>query len=399
MALTGNIEVFPLPEVLRLLARSGKNGCLHIAAGVVDGRMYLRDGSITFATVASDTEFLDQFSSSGLVEAQRVETRGEGLNLVDVLSEGSSPGDLTEFIHEHLIEAVYRIRKPGSGNFEFLVDASPRFETAQAFEVESAVADADRRAADWADIEQTISDMNLPVRMVRSLREPEVSITAPTWRVLSSLEGGASVSEIARLLGTTEFKAAREVAGLMRSSLIEPVQVSTPVYSPPTDFHAPPEHAPQSQPVWSQDTAPAEPEWAQDTPQTEPVWSQDTPQAPADFSEPVPSPWETKADPEEGQSWDTQPWSEVVREESQSPTESEAEPARTDEEPEQSSRGGWWAEAMGTDDPVVDTDEFLESVFSQAEGSEVDEEETGFSMGLLRRRRMGPVSRDITDSR
>lgn len=373
MALTGNIEVFPLPEVLRLLARSGKTGCLRIAAGSVDGRMYLRDGSITLATVSSDTEFLDQFSSSGLVEAQRVETRGEGLNLTEVLRQGSSPEDLTGFIHEHVVEAVYRIRKPGSGNFEFLVDTSPRFETGQSFDVEAAVADADRRAADWADIEQTISDMNLPVRMVRSLREPEVSISAPTWRVLASLEGGASVSEIARMLGTTEFRTAREVAGLMRSSLIEPAPVSTSTFSPPSVFQAPPEPAPQ---------IPA-------------AWAQDTPQS--DFSEPeaVPSPWETTADPEADQSWDTQPWS--VGEDSATEPEEASAPESSDEESDQKSRGGWWAEAMTVEDPVVDTDEFLESVFSQAEGAE--EEETGFSMGLLRRRRMGPVSRDISDSR
>jgi hypothetical protein len=418
MALTGNIEVFPLPEVLRLLARSGKNGCLHIAAGSVDGRMYLRDGSITFATVSSDTEFLDQLSSSGLVEDQRAETiRGDGVRLADVLSQGSSPGDLTEFVREHLVEAVYRIRKPGFGNFEFLVDAYPRFETGQGFDVESTVADADRRAADWADIEQSISDMNLPVRMVRSLRESEVSISAPTWKVLASLEGGASVSEIARLLGTTEFKAAREVAGLMRSSLIEPVQFSTPTYPVPSTFQAPSDHTPQAPPDWSQDAPQAPADWSQDAPQAPADWSQDTPQAPADWSqdapqapardfgepEAVPSPWETKADPASDRSWDTQPWSEVVSEETHPVTApaTEAAPAAesTDEESPEPTRGGWWAEAMTTDEPVVDTDEFLESVFSQAEGSEADEEETGFSMGLLRRRRMGPAARDIADSR
>ncbi len=53
------------------------------------------------------------------------------------------------------------------------------------------------------------------------------------------------------------------------------------------------------------------------------------------------------------------------------------------------------AEEMGD----VDTDEFLESVFSEADGGSAEtEEESGFSMGLLRRRRMGPVSRDVHNS-
>jgi hypothetical protein len=378
MALTGNIEVFPLPEVLRLLARSGKNGCLHIAAGSVDGRMYLRDGEITFATVSTDTDFLDQITSSGLIEDERASAvRAEGVNLPDVVSQGSSPSDLTEFVREHLVEAVYRIRKPGSGNFEFLVDAYPRFETGQAFDVESAVADADRRATDWADIEQVISDMTLPVRMVRTLREPEVSINAPTWKVLASLESGASVSEIARTLGTTEFRAAREVAGLIRSSLIEPVRAATPTFESPAAFQ------PQSDPT-------PLPEWAYEPPQ---VAAEEDPEA-------VPSPWETKLDPEPEQSWDSQAWSQPAVDEAQSTTEPAADPApeAAVEDSYEPSRGGWWAEAMATDEAVVDTDEFLESVFSQAEGSEDSEEETGFSMGLLRRRRMGPAARDISDS-
>ena len=56
---------------------------------------------------------------------------------------------------------------------------------------------------------------------------------------------------------------------------------------------------------------------------------------------------------------------------------------------------------MGATDEIadVDTDEFLESVFSQAEGSSTEtEEESGFSMGLLRRRRMGPIARDVTEA-
>ncbi|MEX2423540.1 MAG: DUF4388 domain-containing protein, partial [Acidimicrobiia bacterium] len=221
MALTGNIEVFPLPEVLRLLARSGKNGCLRVDAAGVDGRIYLHEGALSLVTVASDMDLADQIASSGVVDRSRIESR-DTVDLPDAIADGRSSDDLTDLVREHVVESLYRIRRPGNGTFEFLVDAESRFRTGQSFDAEQIVVEADRRAADWSDIEQTISDMNLPVRMVRELQESEVSVNAPTWRVLASLEGGSSVADIARLLGTTEFRAAREVASLIRSSLIEP---------------------------------------------------------------------------------------------------------------------------------------------------------------------------------
>lgn len=380
MALTGNIEVFPLPEVLRLLARSGKDGCLRVDAVGVDGRIYMQHGALTHVTVASDSEFLDQVASSGIVDRDRV----QGFDAVDLpaaLVPGASPEELSDFVREHMVEALYRIRRPGAGSFEFLVDAESRFRTGQSFDTEQAVAEADRRAAEWADIEQTISDMFLPVRMVPELSEPEVSVNAPTWRVLASLEGGSSIAEIARHLGTTEFRAAREVASLIRSSLIEPVVTAQPAEIPSAGswYSGPPPVAPQpteAQPVPEPDVA-ASPWATADTQET-----QQPQEAPA-----------------------VDPWSQPVSETDPAPVSAD-EPADVPETHEETAeesgaRGGWWADAMQTTDEVgdVDTDRFLESVFADAGSDQSDdEEESGFSMGLLRRRRMGPMTRDLSDS-
>ena len=399
MALTGNIEVFPLPEVLRLLARSGKNGCLRVDAAGVDGRIYLHEGALSLATVASDLDLADQIASSGVVERSRLESR-DTVDLTEAITSGRSTDDLTDLIREHVVEALYRIRRPGNGTFEFFVDAESRFRTGQSFDAEQLVEEADRRAADWSDIEQTISDMHLPVRMVRELREPEVSVNAPTWRVLASLEGGSSVADIARLLGTTEFRAAREVASLIRSALIEPIGVATepqvdtqpqPVIQPQPDAWAEPDPQPQPDPQPSGN-------WfsARMDAQARPVESDTTGQADGDeTSEPTstPSPWATAQEASEPAPEWTDPWSRP----SEAPEEPASSTEETPTEPAQS-RGGWWAEAMGAADELsdVDTDEFLESVFSEADGREVEtEEESGFSMGLLRRRRMGPVARDV----
>ena len=385
MALTGNIEVFPLPEVLRLLARSGKNGCLRVDAAGVDGRIYLHEGALSLATVSSDVELSEQIASSGVVERSRIESR-DSIDLPDALAPGRTPDDLSDLVREHVVESLYRIRRPGSGTFEFLVDAESRFRTGQAFDAEQIVAEADRRASDWADIEQTISDMRLPVRMVRELTTPEVSVNAPTWRVLASLEGGSSVADIARMLGTTEFRAAREVASLMRSSLIETVRFAAPPQPQPQPAPAPPAGSWFDAPVTTPELAPIAEEPA----------SEDHGEDHGTGTDPTPSPWASAhEDPAPAPEW-TDPWSRPEDTEPDAPAPAEEPPTAST-----GSRGGWWAEAMSTPDQVgeVDTDEFLESVFSDAEAHAAGaEEESGFSMGLLRRRRMGPVSRDITES-
>jgi hypothetical protein len=387
MALTGNIEVFPLPEVLRLLARSGKNGCLRVEAAGIDGRIYLQQGTMSLATVASDVELLDQIAASSVVDPSRMEGH-DTVTLPEAIAAGHTSEDLTDLVREHVVESLYRIRKPGTGTFEFLVDAESRFRTGQSFDTEQVVSEADRRAADWADIEQTINDMSLPVRMARELRENEVTVNAPTWRVLSVLEGGTSISEIASHLGTTQFRAAREVASLIRTNLVEALPGPVALI-----------------------TAPVSDTWFAPAPAAEAPVVVEEPEVPEVAAEEIQSPWASApADPSpaEDTAWRDDPWSQPTDETSDltaeaptreqpsaetrsTPTESATEPAR----------GGWWAEAMGAADELgeIDTDEFLESVFSEAEAAgEVAEEESGFSMGLLRRRRMGPVARDLSES-
>lgn len=369
MALTGNIEIFPLPEILRLLARSGKNGCLRVDTGDSDGRIYLQDGAMTLATVSSDSEVLDQLAAASVVDLDRLGGR-ETMDLPSAISADKTSEELGDAVREHIVESLYRIRRPGRGSFEFLVDRDPRFRTGQQFDIETLVTDSDRRAADWSDIERTISDLDLPVRMARELSVPEVTVNAPTWRVLSVLEGGATIREIARHLGTTDFRAAREVAGLIRSELVEPVPAVL--------------GGPEVRDDLSEQTA----VWH--APATEQVVDEPG-------SDPTASPWAVAAEPESSDS-STDPW--TVPDPEATAASDAVDAGESDAaEPTPDRSGGWWAEAMGQSDDIgeVDTDEFLESVFADDSESVDESEETGFSMGLLRRRRLGPVSRNLND--
>lgn len=401
MSLTGNLEIFPMPEVLRLLSRSKKTGCLRVDNGMLDGRVYLEGGAISFANTEDDDRVRRALVNAGLVTEDGIRSiAGTDTPITETLAEGVDPSAVTDFVRELVVESLYRIRKPGLGEFEFVIDQAPFFRTGQQFDTEVAVAESDRRAAEWSEVLSVISDLDAPVRMVRSLPDDNsVTIAAPTWEVLASLEGGTSTRELSARTGLSEFRAARELSGLIRSELVEVV----PERVPGDDGYRPPviERTPIIERAEDQEPERAEPVV------TGPAWDDAGWESSEDVVEEKPteepsSDWFAEASGETGG------WGE----DDSTFEPSDDQVGDVDDSDESGTDGGWWATAVDSpedasgDDSADDTDSFLESVFSQlddvsadAEDAESDDhdDETGFSMGLLRRRRMGSAARDLTN--
>lgn len=417
MSLTGNLEIFPMPEVLRLLSRSKKTGCLRVDAVETEGRVYLAGGAITFANTESDDVVGRALINAGLVTEETL--RNAKGSLPDALVEGADPGSITDFVRELVVESLYRIRKPGHGDFEFAVDVASTYASGQQFDAEVAVAESDRRASEWADIFESISNLDAPIRMVSELPgDNSVTIASPTWRVLASLEGGTSVRELAYRTGMSEFRAARELSGLIRSELVTVVD-ALPSFD--TGYQAPVvERRPAAMPLDEPETEQQVEE--QPTDDFESFFDtssvggasetdHDSEDGSSEESAWAGSPWDAPEEPEtdtpetDGSAWFDEAVGNVDAEASDEDSETVSDEQPSDTEAP-ASEGGWWATAMDTSeesDPTSDPDGFLESVFSQLsdEGEKTeepgDDDETGFSMGLLRRRRMGTAARDITE--
>lgn len=350
MSLSGKLEIFPLDEVLRLLARSHQDGCLRVE-GDGAGRIYFESGSLTFATVESDEDFRSYLLASGVTSEEglsRLEvSRG---SLTEALVPSAASAALTELVREQCVEALYRIRRPASGYFEFQIESRPRYGTGQSFDVETVLSEAERRAAEWADIETVVPDLGVPWHMVPTIDEESVSISDTAWRFLAALDGSCSVDVLAGRLGLTTFQTARRMAELSRARLVEPVAADEPVAAQP-EPHAPPIETP-APPLVGEAPAVAPPaeEAASDEPkQADSVW------------------WEEK-------------------EQTPEPAEAADEPAASEETSEEP---------------------FLESVFSELESNESesgsdeddddsDDDDGGF--GLLRRRGLGAAFRELADS-
>jgi hypothetical protein len=222
MALTGNIESFPVAEVLRLAARSRQSGVLRVEAGGVQGRIYFSGGQLTYATSRDDDSLSDDLAAAGLIDAHLwypVE-RGEA-PIQSALAEGASPVALRNFLSDRIADVLVRIMRSRHGHFDFTDGASGRYEIGDGFAVEETLLGVERRVTEWAQIEAIIPSVNATIALAPHLGErAEVSINADTWRVLAAIGGSSTVWSIADSLGLSEFVAAKTMADLVRKGLV-----------------------------------------------------------------------------------------------------------------------------------------------------------------------------------
>ncbi len=230
MSLTGALEAFPLPEVLRLLARSEKSGTLRIDASDLQGRIYLTDGSLTYATTRREEDLVDDLVGAGLIDSQDwvlVERREK--NVVEVLVEDATEQQLTDLVADQIADVIFRLMRRTDGDFEFSESVGPRYNTGVRVDIDASITEAEKRDAQWSEIEEVIPAITFHLRMVPDLDDRnEISLPATTWRVLAALQGEGSIEEVARRLGMTDFTVAQIMAGLARDGLLEIVDMPPP---------------------------------------------------------------------------------------------------------------------------------------------------------------------------
>src|SRR5205085_2540423 len=87
--------------------------------------------------------------------------------------------------------------------------------------VERVLADAARRLEEWQQIEAIIPTMDLRPRVAAELPGDSVTVDAPSWRFLVSIDGRRNLHALARKLGLSRFEARRRLKQLLDLGLVE----------------------------------------------------------------------------------------------------------------------------------------------------------------------------------
>ncbi|HHC09542.1 MAG TPA: DUF4388 domain-containing protein [Actinobacteria bacterium] len=211
-ALSGDLETFPLDEVLDVVARTRQTGVLRIEAAGRTGRLYFVDGDLVYAT----TREADGGVSALVGRRERHERRGR-----QAVAAG-----IRELVLHQIVEVLLRLERERSGRFWFVEGVTTRAygdAPVEGFDLVEVRAAADERRAAWRRIRRL-----LPGERRRFVPVPEigaaVTLAPRDWEVIVALGEGATAGELAERLGVFEFTAAAWLADLVERGLVVSVE-------------------------------------------------------------------------------------------------------------------------------------------------------------------------------
>ena len=223
--LQGDLESFPLADVVRLLKKTGRTGVLRVERGALTGRIFFVDGSLTYATTRDGDGSVAALARLG----NRPERDRRGRN-----PGGRWPDPARPLILQQISEVLIRLAHGDSGQFWFVEGVTTRAygaEKIQRFDVDEALEAAATRRSEWAKIVQIVPDTSIRFVVCPRLAEgvSEVVVDAMTWPILAAIGGGASIQEVAERLNLFELSAAGLVADLYQRGLIAREHTVEPV--------------------------------------------------------------------------------------------------------------------------------------------------------------------------
>ena len=376
MSLSGNLGFVSLDEVLRLLTRSKQQGSVNVTGNSLRGRIFVGKGGIDLATTSDNDELHRHLLNSGYSDERTLNRVTTGETTLAAIAEDNQP--IVDLLREMTVESLYQISARG-GDFSVHEGATTPYASPKSFDLEALLQDTDERKREWGMVRDVVPDLNDPVGFRRDLGDrDEVSIKVEDWKVLSEIGAGASVSEIADRLGTTEFWTARVAARLVKNELIDLRGMSDAADEPPATIDEP---EPDSEYETPADEYPFESDVTDDS------GIEEGESEAAVFHDEVAGYGDEDVDPD--QSW----WQEPKADEEPVDEVDSQTPAVVSEGLSEIPA----AEPKVRSESEEDTEAFLEKVFSELDSSD-SEDEAEEGHGLLRRRRMGSLRDFSSDS-
>jgi hypothetical protein len=173
VAFQGSLRELPLPDVIQLVAVSGKTGAFTLRNRAENGRIFLRKGQIVHATV------------------------------------GSLAGE----------QAVYELARWSEGEFAF----APEVES-ESVSIEKSntnlLMEAARQIDEWKILSKKIGSTRMVPVFAPNASRVSVSFTPPEWAVITKVDERRSIDEIAAGLGLGAFDVCKVIYGLLTSGVL-----------------------------------------------------------------------------------------------------------------------------------------------------------------------------------
>jgi hypothetical protein len=226
VSLEGTLDLFALPDVLRLLGGTGTSGALRLADGQREGLVWLDAGRVTWVTARPGPRPLvmrlhRQAGVEAAALAAAVGAAG-GQHIAPALTAAGAiaKAELAALLREHVDDELADLVRWRTGSFRF----EPGAEAPETLEEPPEVADALAEAASrQAAVGAAAADLGPQVRLAVPAQPPgssSVTLTADQWRLLAATGTGATVAELVAASGLGELRTRTALRAMIDAGLL-----------------------------------------------------------------------------------------------------------------------------------------------------------------------------------
>ncbi len=241
MNLEGSLDAFGLPDVLTLLATTGKTGGLLLRRdsdgedALIEGAVWFRDGRVCGATSdRSRASLVRRVVGSGAVDdnalrqaVARAVSGGGGVARALLESGSVDPDLLRQAADDQTVDAVFDLLRWHDGTFVFDPGASDPDDIGLAIEHGRLLAEARARIEAWGALVVVVPSRESVLTVPTVLaHDPEVS--RDEWALLSLVDGHRRVRDLTELTGAGEFAVTTILARLVQRGLLHVKDASAP---------------------------------------------------------------------------------------------------------------------------------------------------------------------------
>jgi hypothetical protein len=231
MALKGDLRTVALSNILQLLESDSKTGLLRIKREDKVVGLFLKDGSIAYATCSqADTRLGYLLRSSGVISDEELEThlalaKEKNLALGKILVEENIITDetLSEFIQKQAENIIYDLFFWESGLYEYKeIEIDLDRMLLKNINIMHVLLEASRRIDEMHMIRQLIPDDSLIFGKSGDMESLEDELKETELSILALVDGKCSVRQIIEKSGFDEYSVFSILNSLVLSGCIQP---------------------------------------------------------------------------------------------------------------------------------------------------------------------------------